>query len=654
MVGSGRRLEGYARVAASDGNDKYEAVQELQCQFFRHAFLAWLLLPIAYFAWEFLAPEAAHATCHQGFSNVSLVLLFVVQIHQIYAECRAWNALTSMLAQPEMVVMRHFGVFRSRKFLIVVGLCEAFLLFADVSFPFVARACDHILTDNWQIAWSDVPLVGAFAVRVLTRVRFWGLALLSSLGAIFVNGVLGLLCMPFRSDSNLGGADYVALARAAETAMMPSVALLAEEIANQRRYVVDYKDHDAERARNKAHVLYGRLDSDTATAFEDFNQTLAAHVHLSESIHFLMLLLLKTFVGRCFQLWIQSSFLALAFHQESAGAKDKVIVACVLGALILLHRASHGMRNLGCTGLPVLLLIIAFVIWSGAKVAFAFICEALAFTLWKKSQFKDAILLFHEIEDLIGCSAALCENMGHTYSSMGNYDEASNYFNKALLCLDEEEKIGKKTGDRAGILLGLGLIEDRLGRFEKALAAVRESQALFRQRANGKPSSLVAKAGMSIAKILLKLALQEPDSKKREEMEEEAVEREQENVALFEVTCGDDSPLTASALRGLGEALKRRGKIGEAIESFARSYNLEAQKDAFDLLAVMEVHNHLFGAHMDLVKSGSPLSRASFRAYLPTVDITLRRVRNMPQDANAGAYYKARLNSWSRGGHSIQ
>ena len=34
--------------------------------------------------------------------------------------------------------------------------------------------------------------------------------------------VLGLLCMPFRSDSNLGGADYVALARAAETAMMPS------------------------------------------------------------------------------------------------------------------------------------------------------------------------------------------------------------------------------------------------------------------------------------------------------------------------------------------------------------------------------------------------------------------------------------------------
>ncbi|CAE7478145.1 unnamed protein product [Symbiodinium pilosum] len=266
--------------------------------------------------------------------------------------------------------------------------------------------------------------------------------------------------------------------------------------------------------------------------------------------------------------------------------------------------------------------------------------QALAFTLWKKSQFNDAVKLFHEIEDLIGCSAALCENMGHTYSSMGNFDKASEYFKRALQCLDKEEELGKKTGDRAGILLGLGLIEDRLGRFEQALASVRESQALFRQRANGKPSSLVAKAGMSIAKILLKLALQEPDDDKRQEMEDEAIIREEENVALFEVTCGEDSPLTASALRGLGEAQKRRGRVPEAIASFARSYQIEAQKDAFDLLGIMEVHNHLFGAHMDLVKLGNPLNRASFRNYLPTVDLALDRVRSMKQDANAGAYYK--------------
>ena len=33
--------------------------------------------------------------------------------------------------------------------------------------------------------------------------------------------------------------------------------------------------------------------------------------------------LLKIFVGRCLQLWIQASFLAMAFHSEGAGAKDK-------------------------------------------------------------------------------------------------------------------------------------------------------------------------------------------------------------------------------------------------------------------------------------------------------------------------------------------
>lgn len=65
----------------------------------------------------------------------------------------------------------------------------------------------------------------------------------------------------------------------------------------------------------------------------------------------------------------------MAFHSEGAGAKDKVVVSCIVSALILLHRAAHGMKALGCTGLPVLILIVGFVIWSGAKVAFAFICE---------------------------------------------------------------------------------------------------------------------------------------------------------------------------------------------------------------------------------------------------------------------------------------
>mmetsp|Transcript_232 Transcript_232/g.695 ORF Transcript_232/g.695 Transcript_232/m.695 type:complete len:440 (-) Transcript_232:6-1325(-) len=266
--------------------------------------------------------------------------------------------------------------------------------------------------------------------------------------------------------------------------------------------------------------------------------------------------------------------------------------------------------------------------------------QALAFTLWKQSKFKEAAELFHEIENLVGSSPALCENMGHTYSSMGDFEQAALYFRRAIQCMEHEEKLGKKTGDKGGVLLGLGLIEDRQGNYEKALVAMRESQRVFRIRANGKPSSLIAKAGMSIAKILLKLAAREADEAKRVEMEEEAITLSRENLQLFEVTCGDDSPLTASALRGLGEALLRRSRFQEAVEAFAKSYMLEASKDAFDLLQVMEVHNLLFGVHMAMVKMGGELDRAAFRGYMPAVRVALERVRAMPQDANAGAYYK--------------
>merc|ERR1712039_118730 len=62
--------------------------------------------------------------------------------------------------------------------------------------------------------------------------------------------------------------------------------------------------------------------------------------------------------------------------------------------------------------------------------------------------------------------------------------------------------------------------------------------------------------------------------------------------------------------------------------------------DAFDLLAVMEVHNLLFTANMQKRKDGDGLDRAAFKAYIPCLDIALRRVRAMEQDANAGAYYK--------------
>lgn len=102
---------------------------------------------------------------------------------------------------------------------------------------------------------------------------------------------------------------------------------------------------------------------------------------------------------------------------------------------------------------------------------------------------------------------------------------------------------------------------------------------------------------------------------------------ELENVELFEVTCGDDSPLTASALRGLGEAYIRRNRLPEAIQALARSYHLEASKDAFDLLSVMEA------PHMRGGSSASGLSRGEAEAVGAGVSTTCRAAPETPEKA---------------------
>merc|ERR1719379_150407 len=107
----------------------------------------------------------------------------------------------------------------------------------------------------------------------------------------------------------------------------------------------------------------------------------------------------------------------------------------------------------------------------------------MAFTRWKQSKFREAVGLFHEMEILVGPSAALCENIGHTYSSMGDYPKAEMYFKKSLENMSEAERSGAE-GNRAGVLLGLGLIQDRLDKPHEALPLCREAHDLYRRRAH--------------------------------------------------------------------------------------------------------------------------------------------------------------------------
>lgn len=253
--------------------------------------------------------------------------------------------------------------------------------------------------------------------------------------------------------------------------------------------------------------------------------------------------------------------------------------------------------------------------------------QALAFTRWKQGRFREALSRFHEMEGWMGKNPALCENIGHTYNTLGNYDQAERYFLEALR-LSRDAPDGAR-GNTGGILLGLAGVQDRRGAFEEALPTAVQAHEYYKERdqQRGWVSSLTAKAAMQLSKVQLKLGRLE-----------EAEGGAREALRLFEETAGTDSPLVAGALERLGAVLAQQGRPAEAQPAFHRAYEVEAIKDAFDLVEILEIHNQLVEAH---VGSGA-LDRLAFRRYFDVVDQVVKRVRReLKQDGNAGAYYKA-------------
>lgn len=259
--------------------------------------------------------------------------------------------------------------------------------------------------------------------------------------------------------------------------------------------------------------------------------------------------------------------------------------------------------------------------------------QALSFVRWKQSKFREALPLMLEMEEILGKGAALCENIAHTYNSLGDYDNAEEYFRQALKFIEQES--GLNRGNRGGVLLGLGLVRDRLGKHKEALPVVQKAYEFYKERANGAPASLQAKAAISCAKINCKLG----NLVKAEAYIKEAVQ-------MYEVTCGATSPLTASAYHELGRCLWAQRKRDEAQKALKRAYEIESMKDAWDLVTLLEIHNLLMDTHL---KETANIERTKFKEYFKTVEYIVHRVkRELPQDGNAAVYYKAaaELKSW--------
>ena len=211
---------------------------------------------------------------------------------------------------------------------------------------------------------------------------------------------------------------------------------------------------------------------------------------------------------------------------------------------------------------------------------------------WKQYRFREALTLFLEQQSIVGGSAALCENIGHTYSSLGELGSAEEYFERAIELL----KRGS-FGNKGGIYMGLGLVRDRLGKTKEALPILEQALAHYQaEHTDGAShvqldSSIIAKAHMSVGKAHEKLG-DAPN----------AARHMADALALFRRTVGPDSPLTANAMGCLGKVHCANGRQTEGLKLLKGALRLEIRKDAFHLETVWELLSKLKDVHMDEAK----------------------------------------------------
>eukprot|EP00286_Rhodomonas_abbreviata_P021916 CAMPEP_0181307184 /NCGR_PEP_ID=MMETSP1101-20121128/10732_1 /TAXON_ID=46948 /ORGANISM="Rhodomonas abbreviata, Strain Caron Lab Isolate" /LENGTH=439 /DNA_ID=CAMNT_0023413359 /DNA_START=114 /DNA_END=1433 /DNA_ORIENTATION=+ len=238
--------------------------------------------------------------------------------------------------------------------------------------------------------------------------------------------------------------------------------------------------------------------------------------------------------------------------------------------------------------------------------------QSRAFCLFKQYRFKDALTIFHEQATLVGPSAALYENMAHTYNSIGDYDNAAKYFTEAMSLLGQGSY-----GKKGGILLGLGLVKERQGNPREALPVLQQALQHYKDDCKTEDgSSLIAKAHMSVGQCHEMLG----------ELPEGA-EHIRDAASIFQKTVGKVSPLYANAIGVLGRILIAQGKRDEAEPLIHESLDTEANKDAFHPDTIWKLLNTLKELWTENRKPTKLEElHANCRRYVGTIETIWRRI----------------------------
>lgn len=234
------------------------------------------------------------------------------------------------------------------------------------------------------------------------------------------------------------------------------------------------------------------------------------------------------------------------------------------------------------------------------------------------------------------------ENTGHAYNSLGKLKEAEESFLESLKLADMPGASVRAKSNRGGVLLGLGLVKDRLGNTKEGLKVLYEALEFYKQRFQGVDHSLIAKTLMSIGHTHEKLR----EFSKAEESFREA-------MRIFKATCGDDTPLTANAVHSLAKIVKKdndrfeecRQLLLESLSAYVSFDTLHVYLNIICEIATAVVRLQVAASKQDQKSGGNSLQtlNAVFKPFVaPVLKCRKRIIQNSIDDGQGtvAVFYK--------------
>jgi len=393
------RWAGYSQLpteeVASDA-DETRSASETHCACLRHAVAMWVALPATVSV--AVLTGLISVTCTAGYPRWFWVVVFIFEVHYLFSERQAWYAVKAVLTQPQQLILRQKGVLKKRRGLFSFGSLVVVQMCIDFTFPFVARGCDDTLTPRWAAAFLEIPCVGQRLSTIIHSLRFWGVAALVALCNILITGIAGIIRMSSapsgfsedggQSEDRLPGALYFEWALTADVAVLPSVAFLCNEIAEDKKYsfkpgdcagtAAHFREAEAHKVADPMATMMPAFMKKNEQAYREQ----IASMKLTERGHYLIFTCINIVFGNLLPLWLQASFVALVFETENFWTKLAVIASMTISTYVTVTRLKSVFSYVGPIAAIPAALVVLFLLYIAAKIVFIYQCPS---HLWNLS-----------------------------------------------------------------------------------------------------------------------------------------------------------------------------------------------------------------------------------------------------------------------------